>query len=51
MFDHFFNCHGELQALFAFIDSWPMIGSWVRSRLYYEEYENIEGKEGSQSDI
>ena len=28
MFEHFSNCHGELNALMALITSFPLIGMW-----------------------
>lgn len=33
MFEHLSNCHGEWNALFAFVGSVPFIGIWLRSKL------------------
>ena len=37
MFEHFFNCHNEWTALLALIDSYPLIGVWLRARFPREE--------------
>ena len=42
MFEHLFNCHGEWQALLALIDSWPMLGAWIRSRFPHEHKEDCD---------
>jgi hypothetical protein len=30
---HLLNCHGEWQALMVAMDSWPLVGPYIRSVL------------------
>ncbi len=34
MFEHFSNCHGELNALMALITSFPLIGMWFSAQFW-----------------
>jgi len=42
MLEHLFNCHGEWQALFAALGSVPLLGYWVRAKLYHEHEESCD---------
>ena len=37
MLEHLTNCHGEWNALFALIGSIPLVGIWLRTKLFKEE--------------
>tara|TARA_Y100000593_G_scaffold77518_1_gene143554 strand:- start:2791 stop:2922 length:132 start_codon:yes stop_codon:yes gene_type:complete len=37
MLEHLTNCHGEWNALLALAGSTPLVGVWLRSKLYKEE--------------
>ena len=43
MFEHLTNCHGEWNALFALVGSTPLVGVWLKSKLYKEEVCDDEG--------
>jgi len=32
--EHLTNCHGEWNAFFAFLGSLPILGIWVKAKLY-----------------
>ena len=39
MLEHFFNCHGEWNALLALVSSTPFVSYWIHSK-YYEHKED-----------